>query len=105
MAKINPTELSWLAPTNNTDGSVITEPLSYRLAVDGVDFLDFPGSLNADGRFYEDIAPMAIPDGPHSFTLKAFYVSQPLLISDPSGALDVVLGVKPPEAPLDFLAV
>ena len=105
MAKINPTELSWLAPTNNTDGTPITEPLSYRLLVDGVDFLDFPGTLNADGRFYEAVAPMAIEDGAHTLTLKAFYVSQPALISDPSNPMDVILGVQPPEAPLDLLAV
>jgi len=105
MAKINPQDISWLAPTTNMDGSAIVEPLSYRLAVDGVDFLDFPGTLNPDGRYSESTASMGLETGvPLSITLKAFYVSSPSLISDPSAPLEIILGVAKPNPPLDLRA-
>ena len=104
MAKINPVTISWSAPTLNTDGTPIVGALSYRLMVDGVDFLDFPGSLNPDGKYYEDVAPMAIPNGAHTLALKAFYVDEPSLISDPSGVLDIIVGVTAPAAPFGLAA-
>ena len=105
MAKLNPVTLQWEAPTQNTDGSAITEPLSYRLMVDGADFLDFPGNLNPNGLYEAEIAPMNIPKGPHTLNLKAFYRDNPDLISDPSGPLEIVMGVGRPNPPTAFSAV
>ena len=104
MAKINPREFSWTAPTQNTDGSPIVGELSYRMNLDGSPFLDFPGTLNPDGRYYQVTDNMNLPDGAHVVTLQAFYVDSPELISDPSNALDIIVGVTQPEVPLDFLA-
>ena len=101
---INPTKFSWTAPTLNTDGSAITEPLAYRLYVDGVANSDFPGTLNTDGKYEMLFADTAITDGAHVIYITAFYVDKPELESDPSGTLDVVLGLARPEAPLDFSA-
>lgn len=104
MAQINPTVVQWTAPTANIDGTAISEPLSYRLMVDGVDFLDFPGTLNPDGHYTEDTAPMGLPDGLHELALKAFYVTQPLLISDPSNTIEILVGVEQPNPPINLEA-
>ena len=104
MAKINPTEFSWNAPTTNTDGSAVTEALSYTLQVDGSDFLSFPGTLNADGKYHEDTANMALPAGSFSITLTAFYVDAPALVSNPSNAVTVIVGLVNPDAPLALAA-
>jgi hypothetical protein len=53
MAIVNPRQFSWTAPTQNTDGTDITEALNYRLELDGSPFLDFPGVLNPDGKYYQ----------------------------------------------------
>jgi len=105
MTKINPLKISWLAPIENTDGTAITEPLSYRMLVDGVDFLDFPGTLNADGKYEEYTTSMNLPSNEVlSITLKAFYASNPDIISIPSNVIEVMLGVAAPNAPLELSA-
>lgn len=104
MAKINPKNLSWTAPTENTDGSPIENALSYRLVVNGTDFADFPGSLNADGRFEQPIAMLGLPEGRHTLHLKAFYVEDPDSISDPSNGVEIFLGVLKPNPPTAFSA-
>lgn len=44
---------SWTAPTSREDGSPLDPTtLSYRLYVDGVALVDFPGSLNPDGTYF-----------------------------------------------------
>lgn len=108
MADINPEKLSWSAPTKNTDGSDITEPLSYTLGVsdDGGEFvetLSFPGSLNPDGSYSVAFSELALEPGAHSIALRAFYVDQPEAKSGWSGALDIVLHAVP-EAPFGLAA-
>lgn len=105
MAKINPSEFSWSAPTENVDGSPIADDLSYTLMLDGVDFLSFPGSLNADGKFFETTENMNLPLGLSIVTLKAFYINAPTLISDPSNGIDILVGVGQPNPPLALDAV
>ncbi len=102
MAKINPKEFKWTAPTKNTDGSDVEGDLSYTLTVDEADFLSFPGTLNPDGKFFESTANMNLPDGASTVALKAFYLSAPSLVSKPSNAMDIIMGVTNPEPPLDF---
>lgn len=102
MAKINPTEFSWTAPTQNTDGSAIVGELSYILVLGSTDFLSFPGSLNPDGKFYESTENMNLPEGASTVALKAFYIDEPSLVSDPSNSLDIIMGVTSPDVPLDF---
>ena len=102
MAKINPTEFSWTALTKNTDGSDIEGDLSYTMTLDGEDFLSFPGTLNPDGRFFESTADMSLPKGASTVRLKSFYIDAPDLVSAPSNALEIIVGVGTPEAPLDF---
>ena len=106
MPRINKQTLSWGAPTLNTDGTPITQALSYRLTVDGVDFLDFPGSLNPEGRYEQELALLNLPQNQVlTLALKAFYVDAPALISDPSASIEVIMGVARPEAPFGLEAV
>jgi len=105
MAKLNPTKITWEAPTSNTDGSPIVGDLAYRLYVDGSGFADFPGALNPDGKYEADITVMGLPDGASTLTLAAFYVDKPELISDPSNGIDIVLGVARPNPPTGLDAV
>ena len=105
MATINPTTLSWNAPTENVDGSPITDPLSYRLVVDGADFLDFPGTLNPDGSYSVATVDLGLPNGIFQMELKTFYEEAPELISDPSNSIVIGLGVTSPNPPTAFSAV
>jgi hypothetical protein len=56
-AGVEITQISWSAPTTNTDGSPVTSQLTYNLyswSVGGTlakNLLSFPGTLNADGRY------------------------------------------------------
>ena len=98
--KINPTEISWTAPTENVDGTPVTEPLSYTLGVhDGADFVEqisFPGTLNADGNYTAPIESLNLPQGVSTISLLAFYVSDPETTkSDWANPLDVHLGLQP----------
>jgi hypothetical protein len=107
MATVNPQKITWSAPTQNTDGTPIVESLNYRLVVDGVDFLDFPGTLNPDGKFEQELAPLNLPANQVlTLALKAFYGvgDQPGLVSAPSGSIEVILGVAAPEAPFGLAA-
>ena len=97
--------MSWNAPTENTDGTPIIEALSYRLEVGGVPFLDFPGSLNPDGRFSIDYDQVNLPTGQIlTLALRAFYVEDPNLISEPSNSIQVLLGVVQPNPPTSLEA-
>lgn len=66
--------LTWVAPTENVDGTAIDYALTYRLYIDGVATMTFPGTLNETGLYsfaLEDVA--AITDaGLYTFKLTAF---------------------------------
>ena len=102
MAKINPKEFSWTAPTQNTDGSDIVGNLAYTMILGGEDFLSFPGTLNPDGKYYESTVDMNLPKGSSVVELVAFYTDSPALRSDPSNSLEIIVGVADPKPPLDF---
>ena len=68
------TLLSWLAPTQNTDGTAIDYELSYRLYVDAQPVMTLPGTLNPDGRYSFPLAdvPALEEPGVYELTLTAF---------------------------------
>ena len=82
------TRFTWTAPTANVDGSPISGDLAYNLYVDGGVMASFPGTLNADGTYevlFVDLP--SFPVGEASFTLTAFYTSNPGAESVESGAV------------------
>lgn len=66
--------LTWLAPTENTDGTAIDYALTYRLYLDDVATMTFPGTLNEAGRYefpLADVGAITEP-GLYTFQLTAF---------------------------------
>ena len=91
----------WTAPTANTDGSPITQALTYNLYVDGTPVLTFPGTLNPDGTYsfpIADVSAMAI-DAVYSLYLTA--MDEDGDESDPSNTITVERLARP-NAPTAF---
>ena len=65
-------KITWTAPTTYTDGSPLTEPLSYTMYIDGVADASFPGSLNPDGDYF---AELPLPSGDYEITLTTVVVA------------------------------
>ncbi|UCE39321.1 MAG: hypothetical protein JSW00_08910 [Thermoplasmata archaeon] len=104
------TLLTWLAPTQNVDGSDIDYALTYRLYVDAAPVSTFPGSLNPDGRYQyplADVAALSVP-GEYALTLTAFpegtdLETKPELESDQSNAITITaILVRVPKEPTDL---
>lgn len=104
------TFLSWLAPTQNVDGTDIDYALSYRLYVDATPVMTFPGTLNPDGRYQFPLADVPAISEPGTYTLKltAFpdgvdLEQEPERESDPSNELAVTtLVIVVPKGPSDL---
>lgn len=104
------TLLSWLAPTQNTDGTSIDYALSYRLYVDAQPVATFPGTLNPDGRYQFPLAdvPALEEPGTYLLTLTAFPEGVDLELepgreSDPSGELAITsVTIIVPKGPSDL---
>jgi hypothetical protein len=104
------TMLSWLAPTENTDGTPIDYSLTYQLYINGAATMVFPGTLNPDGKYtflLQDV-PALQEEGSYTIELTAFRegvdLSEfPELESDKSGSIIVttVLVIRP-KGPSDF---
>lgn len=97
------TKLSWLAPTQNTDGSDITQALTYNLYVDGNQVSSFPGTLNPNGRYEYPLADVAALSDRGSYSLYLTAVNEDGAESDASNTI-TINRVKVPGAPTDFLA-
>jgi hypothetical protein len=64
------TNLKWTAPTENTDGTAIDYALTYRLYIDDVVAMTFPGTLNGDGVYYFPLADVGAITEPGSYTFE-----------------------------------
>lgn len=107
--KVNPQELSWTAPTENTDGTPIDYALAYELGwrIDPAAAFEpvasFPGQLNPDGSYRADIPAFNFPgDQVFQLALNAFRQDAPQLKSDWSNAIEVLISGKVPLAPASF---
>lgn len=93
------TEIKWTAPTQNTDGSPITQNLVYNLYIDGVNTMGFPGTLNPNGQYSFPLDQVAAMAAPGDYTLTLTAVDEDGDESDPSNAI-VVTSLSPvPNAP------
>lgn len=66
--------LTWTAPTENTDGTAIEYALTYRLYLEDVPVMTLPGTLNETGLYsfpLEDVAAIT-EAGLYTFELTAF---------------------------------
>lgn len=82
-------ELKWTAPTQNTDGSPITQQLTYNLYIDGVNTLGFPGTLNQDGRYSFPLADVGAMQSDGTYELYLTAVDEDGDESDPSNSISI----------------
>ena len=97
------TQITWTAPTLNTDGSPITQQLTYNLYIDGVQSLNFPGTLNQDGSYSFPLADVAMMQADGEYTLMLTAVDEDGDESDPSGSL-LITRLQRPNSPAAFSA-
>lgn len=97
-------DLKWTAPTQNTDGSPITQSLTYNLYADGVNILSFPGFLNEDGSYGFPLADVGAMQEDKAYTLYLTAVDEDGDESDPSNSI-VIERVARPNPPVALSAV
>lgn len=101
MTRLNPTTIRWQAPTQNVDGSLIDYELAYELYVDAEPVATFPGRLNPDGTYEQDVVDL-FPDttfAAYDVALKAFRVDQPEEKSALSNVVEYKFDRRKPKAP------
>jgi hypothetical protein len=106
MAKVNPTELSWAAPTTNVDGSPIQYELNYELGIQDADGVIQPnvvvvGTLRQDEKYVAPIADMGFETGLHVIALRSMAADNPQRVSEWSGTVDFYISDEVPKAPLE----
>lgn len=98
-------DLSWLAPTLNSDGTPIDYPLGYNLYIDGVVNSALPATLNPAGRFefpLDGVSALAA-SGTYQLTVTAFNTDDPFAESAESNPVSIIsFGI--PESPTDLLS-
>lgn len=103
--KLNPKNLIWRAPTENTDGSEITYALEYEvgLMTNGVfaPILTVPGQLRVDQLYEAPIGHMALGVGEHEIALRSFAKDDPELRSEWSESVRFRIE-EVPTAPLEL---
>lgn len=98
------TRLSWTAPTQNTDGTPITQSLTYNLYVDAANVLSFPGELNPDGSYGFPLADVPAIQVPDDYDVWLTAVDEDGDESAPSGTIVLIRVPQVPLAPADFSA-
>jgi hypothetical protein len=105
---INPSRLSWQAPTENEDGTPIDYELVYHLGVeDPLDgsfevVAEFPGDLNPDGTYQTDLSQFSFGDGQHTIALRAVRADLPTLVSAWSNAITFEVENDTPNPPMNL---
>lgn len=106
MANINPTNLTWRAPTTNTDGTPIQYELSYELGVVGPQgdiqpYVTVVGSLRETDDYVAPISDMQFSAGEHQVVLRALAENDPQRASEWSQPVTFIISDEIPNAPLD----
>jgi len=98
------TKISWNAPTVNTDGSAVTDALTYNLYIDAVNMLSFPGSLNTEGKYEFPLADVPAIESPNTYAFELTAVDAGGDESGKSNAIDIVRVETVPNAPSGLAA-
>lgn len=108
MANVNPTNLSWLAPQENTDGTPIDYDLNYELGEildSGIEPLFVVvGSLREDNKYYAPLSDLGFTAGEHEVAIRAFAQSEPERKSKWSLPTSFIISDRIPKPPLDLAA-
>ena len=102
--------LTWSAPTENVDGSPIDYALTYRLYLDDIPTMTFPGSLNETGVYSFPLADVGAIQAPGTikFELTAFpegvdLEANPERESGKSNAIQITaVAIPVPKEPADL---
>ncbi|WP_417500771.1 hypothetical protein [Marinobacter sp.] len=106
--KVNPTTLSWQAPTTNVDGSLIDYELEYEVGIAGdstegdyAPLATIPGQLRERETYVAPIADLPLDHGEHTIALRSFDKAQPDRMSEWSEPVTFMLATVP-ERPLEL---
>ena len=105
---INPTEMTWQAPTTNTDGTPIDYVLNYEVGLeDGNGQLQplmvIPGQLQEGGEYKAPMGNLGLPVGStYRIALRTFAKDQPARKSVYSDLVEFAISDRIPNPPLGF---
>lgn len=100
--KLNPTTLSWNAPTTNVDGTPIDYELEYEvgLAPEGAvgdyqPLVTIPGQLREDETYEAPISDLPLEYGEHTIAMRSFEKAMPTRVSAWSEPVTFMLQTVP----------
>lgn len=97
--KLNPTTLSWKAPTTNLDGTPIDYELEYEVGADDgkayVPLMTIPGQLRQNENYEAPISDLLLDYGEHTIALRSFDKSMPDRMSEWSEPVTFTLATVP----------
>jgi len=105
--KVNPTKLSWKAPTTNVDGTPITYALEYEVGVVQTDgsispLMVVPSQLQTDAGYEAPIGDLGLDYGIYEVVLRTFAKDAPERVSDWSNPVGFAISEQIPNAPLEL---
>lgn len=106
--KLNPTTLSWQAPTTNVDGTPIDYELEYEVGIasentegDYAPLATIPGQLRENETYEAPISDLPLEYGEHTIALRSFEKAMPERVSQWSEPVTFMLETVP-SAPLEL---
>jgi hypothetical protein len=106
----NKTKFTWIAPTENTDGTLIDYSLAYELGVqDAQDELQaisvFPGTLNPDGNYSALLSEFPVFNDFKQYTISLRSINTVnSASSDWAASISFTLSAEVPKPPLALAA-
>jgi len=106
--KVNPTQMTWQAPTTNTDGTPIDYFLNYEIGLEDANgqlqpLMVIPGQLQDGGQYTAPIADLGLAAGSvYRIALRTFAKDQPARKSVYSALVDFAISDRIPNPPLGF---
>lgn len=106
MIKVNPTKLTWQAPTTNVDGTPINYAIEYEVGIVTGDTIDVlmvvPAQLQTDTGYEAPISELGLDYGVYEIVLRTFAKDDPERVSAWSNPADFAISREIPNAPLDL---
>jgi hypothetical protein len=106
--KVNPTQMTWQAPTQNVDGTPIDYVLNYEVGLEDANgqlqpSMVIPGQLQDGGDYTAPIADLGLAAGStYRIALRTFAKDEPARKSVYSEMVDFAISDRIPNPPLAF---
>lgn len=103
--KINPSVMSWTAPTTNVDGTPIQYELEYEIGMSDANgaispLMVIPAQLQTDSDYKAPIAALGLANGTYQIALRTFAKDDPKRVSAWSEPVEFAISEQIPNAPL-----